>query len=309
MKKKCAFVTGGTNNQFFAMATLAINLQRICKNMADELIIFTEQDVAPEEQKKVNSIFPTIFILYESPFENLNSLNAESLRNFSKMVFCKYECFKLLDEYETLIWTDYDVVILKSMDELKKQFNQHGDIVHAKFLESNIIAGKFDYKLYWHNYREVLSEMNISAKAMAAGLFVLYDTFPNYNEFYTECINLTIKYAEWLILPEEAVISVLLDKHKIKWESLNEHIWACHPRLDSPDEETKILHAAWHPKFWEDGLNNELWNNMYEEWCSKYNGQTIPKIVVEQKKITMIKIIKYLLPYGIVRFVQRWKVK
>ena len=52
MKTKCAFVTDGSNNYFFTMAVLAINLQRICKNMVYEFIIFTEQEVAAEEQKK-----------------------------------------------------------------------------------------------------------------------------------------------------------------------------------------------------------------------------------------------------------------
>ena len=41
-----------SNNYFFTMAVLAINLQRICKNMVYEFIIFTEQEVAAEEQKK-----------------------------------------------------------------------------------------------------------------------------------------------------------------------------------------------------------------------------------------------------------------
>ena len=36
------------------------------------------------------------------------------------MVFCKYECFKLLDDYECVIWTDYDVLICKDLSELKK---------------------------------------------------------------------------------------------------------------------------------------------------------------------------------------------
>ena len=34
------------------MAVLAINLQRICKNMVYEFIIFTEQEVAAEDAKE-----------------------------------------------------------------------------------------------------------------------------------------------------------------------------------------------------------------------------------------------------------------
>lgn len=301
MKKKCAFITGGTSNQLFAMAVLAINIAKICPDIADELIVYTEKEINKAEQEKFNRIFPTRFIVYQYPFVDMEYLNECALRNFSKMVFCKYECFRLLDEYETIIWTDYDVVIKQSFPEILTQSTVNGSKIHARFLGNGdaIIAGKFSPSLYWHNCKQVLSEINILSPAVSTGIFVLFDTFPDYRAFYDECILTTEKYAGSLELPEEGVISVLLDKKKINWDLLYGNIYACHPINDTPSEDTKILHAASHPKFWESGLEDTDWNQNYAEWKNKYKGKARVKTNHKIKKI-----IKFLLPYWTVKLLK-----
>ncbi|MBR1714949.1 MAG: glycosyltransferase family 8 protein [Treponema sp.] len=301
MKKKCAFVTGGTSNQLFAMAVLAINISKICPEMADELVVFTDKEIDKAEQARFQKIFPTRFIVYRSPFANMDNLNEGALRNFSKMVFCKYECFKLLNEYESVIWTDYDVVIKKDFSEILQRDNSKSEQVHAKFLSSDtIIAGKFSPSLYWHDCTKVLSEMNILHTAISTGLFVLIDSFPNFEEFYEKCISMTEKYAAHLRLPEEGVISVLFDKSCLKWENLPLQVYACHPLKNAISADTKILHAASHPKFWEEGLENNDWNKNYDEWVHKYEGKSRIKQELKIKRWT-----KYFLPYGFVKLL-RW---
>ena len=69
--KKTAIVTGGTKNHFPAMAVLALNIADKCPDIADELIIFHD-GISEVEQKKVQQIFPTVFI---KVFPEINNAN------------------------------------------------------------------------------------------------------------------------------------------------------------------------------------------------------------------------------------------
>ena len=141
-EKKTAIVTGGTSNQFPAMAVLALNLADKCPDIADELVIFHD-GISDDEQKKVNQIFPTRFINYRNPFSDKSSFNETITNYFSFMVFCKYECWRLLEEYKTVIWCDYDITFLQNVSELKNL-----DGYYCSFIQDHILARKFNTK-FW----------------------------------------------------------------------------------------------------------------------------------------------------------------
>ena len=98
MKKKTAVVTGGTSNDVPAMACLVMNIKDTNPGLADEIVIYHD-GISEKDQRLINRIFPTRFILYESPFKDVMNFGDVVTKYFSPMVFCKYECFKLLDDY------------------------------------------------------------------------------------------------------------------------------------------------------------------------------------------------------------------
>lgn len=269
MKKTC-IVTGGTKNHFPAMAVLALNIADICPDIADELIIF--HDGIPEsEQKKVTSIFPTRFIEYKSPFNNCNNFSKTVSNYFTSFVFCKYECFKLLEEYECVIWTDYDVVILKDISEIKIK-NKY----YAKFTEGKTLASKFENKLFFNHHNE-LKKIPLLEKSISTPLFVLYDTFPNYLKFYDKLIKTTIHFSDSLYLPEEAILSYLFIKNSIKYQKLDFDTYVTIPETIKQNKKImKIYHASGQPKFW-NGLNFEKWNEYYNIWTKKFKGKSLSK--------------------------------
>ena len=56
------------------------------------------------------------------------------------MIFCKYETFALLDEYDEVMWTDYDVVIKDSICEVWDCEKNYSTIVnHEETLGKNFI--------------------------------------------------------------------------------------------------------------------------------------------------------------------------
>ena len=295
--KKTAIVTGGTKNQFPAMAVLALNIADKCPNIADELVIFHD-GVPIEEQHKVQKIFPTRFIEYTSPFNNTESCFSDNVtKYFSLMVFCKYECFRLLEEYATVIWTDYDVLIEKDISELVQMKN-----ACSKFITDEYLVRKFDMSLFY-KHTDLLKTDDVLGTAISTGLFALFDIFPKYKQFYDDCIAITEELGDSLSLPEEAVISILLKKYNIVYDDIDTKIYVRQPKdLLQDKTEYKILHAAGQPKFW-NGLYNEKWNKYYSEWVNNYKGMEF--VQNEQKKNIIKKIIKCILPYGIVRLIQK----
>ena len=296
--KKTAVVTGGTRNQFPAMAVLALNLADKCHDIADELIIY--HDGIPEtEQQKINAIFPTRFIQYFSPFYEKDNFNNTITNYFSFMVFCKYECWKLLDEYKTVIWTDYDILIIEDISEIKKRLNHS-----AKFVKNKFLVTKFERSVFWKHENDLL-DFNILADCISCPLFVLFDDFPDYSGFYDKCIELTQHFGSVLWTPEEAVISILFQKRNIGFDEIDPVLYVTQPsEYDKNKNRAKILHAAGQPKFW-NGLNNKQWNAYYKIWLEKYNGEPFSNSC--SKKISFKKIVKCILPYGIIRLYQRHK--
>lgn len=295
--KKTAIVTGGTKNQFPAMAVLALNIADKCPNIADELVIFHD-GVPVDEQRKVQKIFPTRFIEYTSPFRcDEANFSYNITKYFSLMVFCKYECFRLLEEYSTIIWTDYDVLIEKDISELIQMKN-----ACSKFITDEYLVKKFDMSLFY-KHTDLLKTVDVLGTGICTGLFVLFDTFPKYKQFYEDCIAITEELGASLSLPEEAVISILLKKYNIVYDDIDTKIYVRQPKdLLQDKTEYKILHAAGQPKFW-NGLYNEKWNNYYCEWVDNYKGMEF--VQNKQKKNIIKKIIKCILPYGIVRLIQK----
>lgn len=301
--KKTAIVTGGTNNHFPAMAVLAMNIADKCPDIADELIIFHD-GISEVEQKKVQQIFPTVFIKYESPFQEIDNFSNEVKNYFSSFLFCKYELLKLLDSYECVIWTDYDVLIKQDISELKIK-GQYD----CKFLPDNLLAKKIHNSFYWNeDCIKDLKTFNMFSEAICCGLFVLFDTLPNYHNLYEKCIQLTKKYSNSLYLPEEAIYSVVLQQESILYDKLDFSKYAVKPEYDKiEDENIKILHAIGQPKFW-NGRENSEWNAYYERWLKDYNG--IPFENKKTKKKSFIKkIFKCILPYGIVQVIKKIKQK
>lgn len=268
--KKTAIVTGGTSNQYPAMAVLALNIADKCPEIADELVIFYD-DIPLSQQKLINSIFPTRFIKYESPFADVNNFSEAIVNYFSPFLFCKYECFRLLDEYKTVIWIDYDMVITQDISELKEKNTKD-----LKFCEKDLLGVKFTNAVFWYkNCIDDIHNFNLLKNAISCCLFVLFDTLPNYMDIYKECIFLTERYAPALYLPEEAIISIIFQQKKIAYELLDLDKYSTLPDdIKKNINITSIIHSVGQPKFW-NGLYNEQWEKYYNEWL-KMGGSKHP---------------------------------
>lgn len=253
---KTAIVTGGTKKDVDAMAVLALNLQDVSPNLADELIIFHD-GISADKQKLIQKIMPTRFIRYKCPISWFQLMCNRTIRYFSPMVFCKYECFRLLEKFDRVIWTDYDVVITKGIDELKGRKAKLSVVAD----HSTVLRKMF----YPTIEKKIMEGYDLEGVSITTPIFVLNRSLGHYTEYCDWCYAMTRKYIKYIYLPEQCIITMLVQNFKIKYEELDMETYYYHPR--NATEKTKILHAYGQPKYW-NGLHNEQWESYYNNWKS-----------------------------------------
>ena len=257
MKKESVLVTGGTSNDVPAIASLLINLKQTNIDLVQDIIIFHD-GIKRSEQRLMKKIFPVEFRKYQYPSRN-KQFDSVVTNYFHTMVFCKFECFKLLNEYKSVLWTDYDVVILKNLSKLLQNPPEFGfRMIPDK--ELNI------KDMFLPNIATVnMDNYDLAQRAFCTPLFILFDNMYDYNKYYQYCLDKTDQYAPYLYLPEQCAINLLIQDFHITIDPLDYYIYCSHPKKDQMNEQTAILHAYGQPKFW-NGLQNEIWNKNYEIW-------------------------------------------
>ena len=258
-QKKSALVLGGTSDMAFAMGVLLLSLKEINQRFTDDIIIF-HNGISQNDMAALNVIYPIRFKLYKPPFRRELKLKDDIRRIFTDMVFCKYECFRLLDEYCAVIWMDYDMVIVNDVSELVKPVEGGAKFILARTIGSNLLD----------TCDESLKGM-LDCVGVHGSVFALYDSLINHNEIYNWCIEATEKYSESLYLPDQLILSLLLKRFNISVYPLSFDLYSPHPNMAGKvwDRYVKIWHTFGSEKFW-NGIDNETWKNYYNEWlCIK----------------------------------------
>lgn len=273
-----ALVTGGTRDDVAPMAVFAINIRNTNRELFDELVIYHD-GIREKDQRLINQIFPTRFIKYEYPYK---SNNDEVVSYFSHMVFCKYECFKLLEDYDEVVWSDYDVLVQKSLREICT-IDYHSKIVSQNFLTCDV---KLKSMLYRDIINKEILDYDLEEDGICTPIFTLSKSLSRYMEIYDWCYEMTEKWDDDLYLPEQCIFSLAVQKFDIKLNKFPFDKYACLPKDAVGDE--VILHAAGQPKFW-NGLDNDIWNEMYSEWLRMGGTRYSDLIKKLKRKMIFIK--------------------
>ncbi len=254
-KNKSAVVFGLTINHLFAVASVMMDLKKHCPNIADEIVIFYDNEIKEKDQILLSSILPTRFIKYMFPIEDTTIFNQGTFKYFSKMVFSKYECLRLLNEYEKVLWLDYDIVITKDISELMTTCDSG-----IKMMPSPGCPVR-------KQLHEPISDYNMEAEAICASTFVFQDHLKDYMNLYEFCYEKLEKYAKYLCFGEQAIFDFMIQEFKLKIFPIENNIYSPHPTDIEKIKDAKILHAFGQPKFW-NGLENNQWNINYKNWLA-----------------------------------------
>ena len=280
-------VTGGSKNDTAPIAVLLLNVAKT-QHWVDHVIVY--HDGIPEKQQKLmQSILPVEFIRYQFPGSKRN-FNEIVRYIYTEMVFCKYECLKLLERFDSVVWTDYDVVFQREVKELLdfgvdssgwKSFISDGDKYQS-----------FGAQIKSYARDELSAYCPLDKPSLNTGMMVLSKSkLKQPEKIYEKCISFTEKFGGLLVLPEQAILDMVLQQEnfmldRIPWQ------YGTLPTGNPSDAEAPILHALSRPKFW-NGRKNHDWEENYAEWlqmggvkwkpASKFSWKEI------NKKIQFIK--------------------
>lgn len=254
-------VTGGTKKDIDAMAVLALNVKEKTPGLADEMVVFHD-GVSEELQEKFQMIMPTRFIRYRCPVSKWKLWRNPTIRYFSEMVFCKIECFRLLKEYETVVWSDYDVIIKEDLSALLDEKEAFSFVSNTE----TTLSDMFHKNICQKN----MSGYDMDGVSICTPLFVLKSSedvdYDKYCDWYYHALK---EYAKFLYLPEQCLFTMMVQKFEMPYHRLDNRVYSTHPRDDA--EDVKIIHAYGQPKFW-NGLENQVWNRYNQEWM-KIKGE------------------------------------
>lgn len=249
--EKRVIVTGGTKSDVAAMAVFAINIKETNADLFDKLIVYHD-GIRKKDQIRIQSIFNTEFKRYRY---SAKSRNDAIMSYFSTMVFCKYECLKLLDKYDVVVWSDYDVTIEGSLREICEFPNSCLNVIEDRASLREMFYKEINEKKYL--------KFDLTCKGIYMPLFAISNKLPNYDAIYGWCYEKTVEYDEDIWLPEQCIFSLALQAFHVNYMCINEKRYSCHPRNAIGDE--IVLHAVGQPKFW-NGIYSEHWSRMYQEW-------------------------------------------
>lgn len=267
-------VTGGTKSDVAAMAVFAINIKETNADLFDKLIIY-HNGIKKRDRERIQSIFNTEFIRYKYPRK---SRNDTVMSYFSTMVFCKYECLSLLNKYDVVVWSDYDVTIEGSLREIATFSNSCLNVIEDERSIRRMCYKKINEKNF-ENY-------DLNRKGILMSLFAISNRLSNYNQIYRWCYQKTAEFDGDIWLPEQCVFSLALQTFDIEYTCIEEKRYACHPE-DAVGGEI-VLHAMGQPKFW-NGMDSEHWNRMYQKWLEMGGTPYSEKRKRLYMKLTLIK--------------------
>jgi len=263
-KKNNAVVFGLTADHVFAVACVMMDIRRLSPGLVDEVVIIHD-GISEKDRRLLGAILPTRFIKYNFPLNSRRVLNAPAVRQFTKMVFTKFECLRLLDNYKNVMWLDYDMVVKQNIAELFAP-SETG----IKMMPSGLpVRGQL---------HEGVSEYDMEAEGICACIFVFQDHLKNYKEMHQFCYAKLEKYGEILYMPEQAIFDFMIQEYRLKPDPIDVSLYSPHPTDPVHAEHARIIHAYGQPKFW-NGLHNEQWERNYQAWLdmggTKYRKKTV----------------------------------
>lgn len=266
-KKNNAVVFGLTADHVFAVACVMMDIRRLSPSLVDEVVIIHD-GISERDRKILGTILPTRFIQYDFPLKSRRVLDAPAVRQFTKMVFTKFECLKLLDDYTNVMWLDYDMVVRQDIAEL----------FSPSEVGIRMMPGGLPVRGQLH---EAVGEYDMDAEGICACIFVFQDNLKNYKEMHQFCYAKLEKYAEILYMPEQAIFDFMIQEYRLKPDPIDVKVYSPHPTDPVHAAHAKIIHAYGQPKFW-NGLHNDQWDSNYKAWLQRGGSRYRPPTVIDR---------------------------
>ena len=262
-KRPLLFLLGITGNLAFAAGCIIRALRRHNPQLDADILILTDGSLKDNDRRLLCELGASIE-RYQPPAIDLPR---EFLRTFSEFALAKFEAFRLLNKYKTVIWLDADIAIQGDLSPLA----QYGPFSLAKerLHPSKEIPPKAET-----NFNAPVDGFDPDAENLNAGVWVLSDALPEPKKYYVRCLTLLKELAPKGIFLEQGVLNLLAQELQrnspelftlLPYERFNAHAY------NPYSLHAAIVHCFGKSKFWNSGVyacTFPEWTRDYAAWQS-----------------------------------------
>ncbi len=263
------------------VGTLLVQLKETNPDLFQEAIIYYLDPIPIQDKEIMNTIIPCRFIKYEPPLPD-ELFQKTRFKRFSKLMFCRYEMFAYLDEFDSVTWIDTDVLIQGSLEEMIEVASVTG----AAFIREdpvNKTAATPD-KMRTCFYKD-MDGYDMDEYLYCSGTIVV--TRKIRDQYIAPwCYDKTIAWADNLELPDQGVLNAAIQRFGINVARLSGEKYCCYPGWKRNCGNATIIHSWGANKFWSDWYlycQYPKWREYYEEWQKKGGsgmGEIAPSISI-----------------------------
>lgn len=250
VSKKVAVCISASSDLAFAAAVTFLNFIEIHGVQGFHFRLFSDSRL-PRMAKIFKNLGADFEVeVYKPPVSWTKLWGSKEIAYCSPLVLAKFEGFRLLSSFPTVVWLDYDIVIRASLSELwtRGEF----DIAYLNSSQS-----------MKNGFLVAPEGIDDDKEGMSAALIVFKRSFRDWGSASQDLYKIMCRNYSNLYYPEQAVFDLYLDRHPS----------FTHWRLDSrfcafPGKESAqdlILHSYGSKKFWS-GIRNDSWNRYYSDW-------------------------------------------
>lgn len=269
-KKKIALVFRASREFSFVLANTLVGLTRHNEKFWDDIIVYHD-GIPGYEQKAIKSIVETQFIEMPSSEELAINDDTDSKKGF-RSLYCKIECFRLLDEYHQVIWNDTNILVRNDISGLAEYGKNAG--VALVLPSPQYVVGSSMVKLD--------EEYEVFSPLWNTEVMVLTDKLSDHEEMYKWCKETVTKHKSNLLWPDLAIINMALQRFNIDPEGIDPDEYACEVSSRLVDR-AMIIHVDEDKAFW----NNLGLMQKYSEWTQNAIkwSQTLYEYVKDKKPL------------------------
>lgn len=250
-KKPLAFFLAITPNLAFAAGNVALSLNKYMHGEDFEIVIYYS-DLYDRDLDALQKIPNVKLFPFQLPEDFVTTMLAKipsdsRFRDVNRlMCFAHFEIFPLLNTYQNVVWLDADIAIqanLKTITDFAP-FGITGD-------EPWTVQG---------NFTQPIEGYDMDLPGFCTAVIIVSDALP-YKAIYDWCYAAALKYAEYLINPDQAIINIMFQEFDFQPNEMPHRIWQCISWRDEANV-AYITHFGTEKKVW----NTENICNSFPEW-------------------------------------------
>ena len=257
-KKRLAFLLGITPNLSFAAGNVALSINKYMTMQDYDIVIYytklEKKDLLAFS--KIPHVVLKQFNLPESFIQTMLNKIPEESRFRSRnhlMCFSHFEVFSLLNKYQNVAWIDVDTSIQRDLSSIVK-YTPLGISPDTPWTVGNQFS---------HN----IDGYDMNREGHCTAVMVVNDTLP-YKKIHKWLYDKAIKYADCIVNPDQAIISIMLQEFNITPNLMDLDEWQCISWKDKANL-ARIVHFGNERKVWKDiNVCNAFpeWYRTHMEW-------------------------------------------